>query len=157
MNLETFLATIPVSEWETKLTIVLDWFDGPREGICSLSNPVAEFYFELLDERPTADDLDDRLFRLREIPPGSVNEVLFLIRDLGSPTNTIWVPVWKFSDEKAKQKAESYLENLRTNARPISIIISTPDFIHFRGCWDVGLKEGNGANWFSKLKIPTGN
>src|SRR5438876_4645618 len=103
MKLETLLGSLPVDQWVTKQAVVFDWFDGPREGVCSLARPGGEFYFELLDERPNAEDLDDRLFRLSELAPGSVTEVLTATRELGQPTGPVWVPMWRFPNETAQQ------------------------------------------------------
>src|SRR5207248_66436 len=98
MSLAAQLAAAPVARWRTRRAVVLDWYDGPREGVCALAEPACEFYFELLDERPTADDLDDRLFRLSALPPGSVAALLACLAGQGEPAGPVWVPVWRFAD-----------------------------------------------------------
>src|SRR5436309_2373273 len=97
MDLEQLLTAVPVSGWRTRQAVVFDWYDGPREGVCALAEPACEFYFELLAEHPTPDDLDDRLFRISELPSGSVDELLAALGDLGPPAPQLWSPVWRFS------------------------------------------------------------
>jgi hypothetical protein len=53
MSLEHKLLSTPVDQWTVRQVVVLDWYDGPREGVCSLASPGGEFFFELLAERPS--------------------------------------------------------------------------------------------------------
>ena len=94
MDLEKTLTAIPVDAWTTRQAIVLDWHDGPRQGVCSLSHPAAEFVFEQIDERHNPEGMDDRLFRLRHVPEGTVARALEVLGDLGGPDHCVWVPVW---------------------------------------------------------------
>src|SRR5205085_2859450 len=96
MGFEKQLRSVPPAEWVARRAIILDWYDGPRHGVCSLAHPVLEFAFELLDERPNPDDLDDRFFRLKEMKEGSVDAITTLLAELGAPETAIWVPVWRF-------------------------------------------------------------
>ena len=68
MKLEQLLGSLPCQKWQTRQAIVLDWYDGPRQGLCALDKPGGEFVFEILDERVNEQGLDDRLFRLRALP-----------------------------------------------------------------------------------------
>src|SRR5437899_999379 len=118
MELEALLQSVPVNQWATRQAVVLDWFDGPREGFCALATPACEFFFELLDEKPTDEGLDDRLFRLSALPCGSVAEALTAVGDLGTPAGRIWVPIWRFPNETARQHAEQFVEQLLAQRRP---------------------------------------
>ena len=47
---EDVLASQPCANWQTQQVIVVDWYDGPREGLCHLAQPASEFYFVVLAE-----------------------------------------------------------------------------------------------------------
>jgi len=154
MTLEQTLASTPAPEWKTDLAIVFDWYDGPRQGVCRLAAPAAEFFFDLLDERPTPDDLDDRLFRLSEIPPGSVEDILSALRDVGRPTGPVWTPIWRFSNEAARAQAENRLRALAASKRSTTLVVYTRDMTDFLGCWRVDPCEPGHADWFAALGVP---
>jgi hypothetical protein len=106
------LMSIPPREWVVGQVVVFDWFDGPRAGVARMLRPECEFAFELLDERPRSDDLDDRLFRVSELPAGSVAMILDAIRCLGSPASLVWVPAWTFPSEEERQRADEEIEHI---------------------------------------------
>src|SRR5687767_8073260 len=93
-NFVNNLLSISFIEWETRQVIIFDWYDGPREGMCRLKNPSTEFYFKLLDERATVDELDDRIFDIYELPVGSLDQIITILSNLGTPATPVWVPVW---------------------------------------------------------------
>jgi hypothetical protein len=153
MELEKLLASLPVQHWHTRQAIVMDWCDGPRRGLCALDKPGGEFIFEILDERVNEHGLDDRLFHLRELQNGSVAMVQSALRELGEPARPVWVPVWKFSSEAARIKAERLIDQLEIAAQPTTLVVSTPDMMNFAGMWTV---QGNGQDvkdWFSTLGL----
>src|SRR5262245_38660422 len=86
--------------WRVDKVVVLDWYDGPRAGLCRLRTPQAEYSFELVDERPTDDGLDDRLFALSLLPPGAMDRILPLLHFAGPPVLPVWVPCWASSDAR---------------------------------------------------------
>ena len=106
MSLERELQSSPPVNWHTRKAIIFDWYDGPREGVCALASPKAEFLFELLDERFNSDDLDDRVFRVKELPEGSVDSIWASLADLGPPDKGVWSPVWKFSSDSQQKHAD---------------------------------------------------
>jgi len=61
--------------WGVAELIVLDYYDGPREGLCKLAIPAGEFSFKMIAERYNPDGLDDRFYRLSSLPPGSVDKL----------------------------------------------------------------------------------
>lgn len=154
MDLKKSLAAVPVNQWRAQQVIVFDWHDGPREGLCSLANPQAEFFFDLLDERHNPDGLDDRLFRIREVPAGTVARAIEQLGDLGAPNSPVWIPVWSFPNEASRQHAEQFLGELLTTATPLSVVVASRDFERFQGCWDTATINQPAADWFSSLSIP---
>jgi hypothetical protein len=134
MSLETALASLPPDQWAARQVIVFDWFDGPREGVAWLAKPDCEFSFELLDEQSTPDDLDERSFRLRELPKGTGAGILAALRGLGEPANTLWVPVWRFGNETERAKVEQEIDRLLAGRRRTGIVVRTRDMMDFAGC-----------------------
>jgi hypothetical protein len=154
MNLETLLGSLPPGQWRTKQAVCFGWYDGPLEGVCALTRPACEFYFELLDERYNPDGLDDRLYRLSEIPSGSVETTLRAVELVGKPVNPVWVPVWRFPNVEEQTKAEEIIEQIEATRRLTTLIVHTRDMEQFLGCWNI---EANGQpieNWFKFLGIP---
>jgi hypothetical protein len=150
MSFEQLLASVPVDHWQTRQAIAFDWYDGPREGICSLANPAVEFFYSLLGERQNSDDADDRLFRLSEIPEGSVASAIKSLADLGLASdlsNPVWCPIWQFPTDDAKLRAEQVLRDIEAGKKPTAMVVLTRDMIDFLGCWRV--------DWFSALGIPS--
>jgi hypothetical protein len=135
------LESLPAEQWRVGQIYCYDWHDGPREGVCCLLKPPAQFYFELLDQRYNRDGLDDRLFRLSELPPGSVAEVLSTLPDLQNPS------------EEVRRRAGARLDAINARRRPTSVIIWTQDMKRFQGCWNVEPSEADVTDWFAALGI----
>jgi hypothetical protein len=153
MEFAKHLQAVPVCSWKTRQAIIFDWYDGPREGVCALVRPDVEFLFTLLEERRNDDDLDDRLFRLQEIPAGSVAGMGAALTDLGVPAGPVWVPLWRFPDDAARERAERHIRAMRAMARPTSMVISTQDMQQFQGCWDTQPLGTEVADWFTALGV----
>ncbi len=134
MSLETALVSLLPDQWVARQVVVFDWFDGPREGVAWLAKPDCEFFFELLDEQSTPDDLDDRLFRLSELPRGTVAAVLAALHGLGEPANSLWVPIWRFASETERAQVEQEIERLLARRRRTGIVVRTRDMTDFTGC-----------------------
>src|SRR5437763_152297 len=112
MNFEERLLAVPVDQWSVSQVVAFDWYDGPRSGICAFAHPAVEFYFDVVDERYNPDGLDDRLFRLSELPPGSLNRAQAAMRELGKPATPIWSPTWKFPSEPIRANAEREIKDI---------------------------------------------
>ena len=153
MKTQNALLSLPPLDWSVDQVIVFDWYDGPRQGIARLAKPECEFIFDLLAERPNADGLDDRLFRVSEIPPGSVSRVLTAIRWLGNPTNVVWVPVWKFDSEEERIRADQEIDRILNQQRSTGLMISSRDLTTFLGCWQEAAGNGQVQDWFSRLEL----
>lgn len=154
MPIEDVLLTLGPQRWKTERAIVFDWNDGPRHGIASLAFPTCGFVFDLLEERYNPDGLNDRLFRLRELPVGSVESVVKVLAELGEPANPVWLPVWKFASEAGQQKAERSIDAILAASRQTDLVILSRDLEHFEGIWVIGTIERSQADWFRRLRIP---
>ena len=134
-SLEISLSSLPPEQWKVRQVVVFDWLDGPRSGLCALAQPQCCFVFDTLGERPTEDDLDDRLFCLKEGPIDTMDQALSILGVLGPPTSPIWVPRWIFSTEVQRLETEQKLDALLAGLVETPLIIRTKDMLHFQGCW----------------------
>lgn len=153
MNFEDLLTSMPVEEWKVRQVVALDWYDAPRGGLCALSRPEVEFCFELLDERYDPDSLDDRLFRLSELPVGSVDGVLDAVKDVGRPVNSVWVPLWRFPTEAKQLRAEQRIRDIQAAKRPTCLVIFSKDMEEFLGCWRIDPTVKDVQDWFELLAL----
>lgn len=142
MKLEELLAAVPLDQWKVGQVYSIDWYDGPRGGVCALTEPPCEFYFELLDERYNPNGLDDRLFRLSELPSGSVQEVLSAAHDVQE------------SRGRDHEQARRRMDAVTARARPTSVVIHTQDMEQILGFWNLGQVAQARTDWFAALGIP---
>ena len=140
MNLELLLAGTSHQQWVTRQAIVLDWKEGPRSGVCALSQPRGEFFFHLFAEPKEGDLLPTRLFAVSELPAGAVAQIENLLHVFGHAAGPLWVPVWNFADEGMRREVEGRLDAVLVAARPTAMLIATVDWLHFEGCWNADLK-----------------
>lgn len=127
----------PVEEWTVDQVIVFDWYDGPRQGVASLAHPRCEFVFDLIAEKPNPDDLDDRYFRLKELPLGSVQKVAKILEPLGTSTAEVWVPLWQFSSAAEERAAEEKINQQLAKAIPSDIVVCSREMLTYLGCWNI--------------------
>lgn len=154
MALEEILLSCPAELWKTGQAVVFDWYDGPREGVAMLAFPECEFTFELVEERHNPDGLDDRLFRLRELPVGSVQSVLRLLSRLGEPSKPVWAPVWRFATKTERHFADRAIDQVLAGARETGLAVLSQDMKQFEGVWVIGEDQPRRIDWFDALKIP---
>lgn len=151
-KLEDVLSATPVKEWKTRQAIVFDWFDGPREGVCSFSKPQGSFYFELLDERTSSEDADARLFILSQIPDDAVERIVAALKVLGTPTTPVWVPIWTFPDQVTEEIAENAVAQIIGDKIETDLVVYTRDMVDFFGCWRIS-RNAQTQDWFEYLGI----
>ena len=134
-RLEGALSSLPPKHWQVAQVVILDWYDGPRTGLCKMAKPQCTFHFALLDERLLPDDLDDRVFRLSEASEGTMEQMLSILGAMGPPKTPVWVPIWSFDSESHRLEAEQKLESVLASLVSTALIVQTPDMIHFLGFW----------------------
>ena len=130
------LTTLPPKDWVVDQVVVLDWYDGPRHGVARLAKPECEFAFDVLNERHNPDGLDLRLFRVSELPTGSLNKVLDAIRCLGTPVNKVWVPVWEFGSAEQQLQADQEIDRILSQQAPTAIAFCSRDMATFAEGWE---------------------
>lgn len=113
---------------KTSQVIVFDWFDGPRAGVAKFSLPPCEVEFKVRREYHCAEDLDDRLYELATLPPGSIGAILNALSILGTPSETLWIPIWNFPDDRVRRDIESTIDRVLSLAKPSQVFLQSKDF-----------------------------
>ncbi len=158
MSIE-LLSSTKTEHWVARQAVVFDWYDGPRHGVCALAAPECEFVFDLLAERIDPAGLDDRLFRLRALPLGSIQRVLSVVSSfgIGTPNSTVWVPVWQFQSEADKKSADCQIDEILASAIATDLVLLTKDMRIFLATWRIANIESlelEDLEWFDRLGIP---
>lgn len=148
MDAERRLLTTPPASWRVERVIALDWYDGPRQGLCRLADPEVEFVFRLLAERTTPDDLDDRVFAVERLPAGSVASAVAALAPFGSPRNATWVPVMRHPDRNVREESKAALDAIQRRATSTPVVFYTRDFETFLGCWSADAASEGEGDWF---------
>jgi hypothetical protein len=134
-ELERILFGTPAQSWRTRQAVILDWHDGPREGLCELETPKCTFYFEIFAERKSGDQFDDRLFRLFELESGSVDRAIAAFHPAHPPTTPVWAPHGPYESEEERQRVEDAIEIIASNRTLTRVLCRTKDMIQFKEVW----------------------
>jgi hypothetical protein len=140
-ELQKALMSLPFEQWQVKQLIVLDWHDGPREGVCEMLQPACSFYFKIIAEEMHKGGHTGALFSINELPIKTTAQIIATLADLNQPINQVWVPIWIFPNEAAQLDAEKSLEELLSLRSKSNIIIRSKDMIVFMGCWNIVDKD----------------
>jgi len=143
---------VETSGWVIRLVLVMDWYDGPRGGACALSAPNRDYWFELVDERSRTEDLDDRLFRLLDLPLGSVDRLVACLHPLGSPSGTVWVPRFSHDDAAMLARVRRDVDEVHARAVESELIVRSDTTESFAEGWLV--PPGTAVtDWFHYLSF----
>ena len=151
--MRTVLGDVDALEWIPRQSIVFDWSNGPKQGICALAYPQTEFEFKCIAEKYNPDGIDHRLYSLLELPSGSVDCVLGLIKELGTPENTVWIPIWNFPTQEDKHKVNAQIDQLLGSGKPTNLIFYSQDLVSILGCWKVDSLPENVDDLFKTFGI----
>lgn len=135
MTFKHRLLTVPATKWVVQQVIAFDWYDGPRCGLCQLSSPEAEFWFQCVEEKHNAEGLDLRLCTVARLPRGTMDYVLRSLSDLGPASSPIWAPVWRFSNMDQERDAERMVSRIRNTAEDTDLLICASSFRAILRCW----------------------
>ncbi len=126
--LEKILSSIPVDQWQTESLILLDWHDGPIEGVCLLERPTCAFYFQCIGEWHNPEGLDDRIFQVSDFPGITAAQVteLCVYGTQASPSKTLRV-------DPAFRRIEAILA---MRGKP-TLVVRTSDMKRFTAVWAV--------------------
>lgn len=144
-ELETRLLATPPEAWRVRDILLVGWYDGPTEGFCWLEPPEARLYFSLLDERYNPDGLDDRLFTVHLLSPGTY-EVLQPLFDFEGGSRPAPDPV-------REERLDREMKRALSSATPLDLLVHTQNWRQVLGCWRRSAYEPGGRSWFETLGI----
>jgi hypothetical protein len=129
--------------------LILGWYDGPQEGFvrCARCKQVYHFnYLDSLDE-----DEGIRLFALAPLPTDSIERMTKALSPFMKPGWPMWVPIWSFPTDEDRQRVDSLVAEIRKNAGPLRLVISTADIARqIQGAKLVSAQDASHVNdWIS--------
>ncbi|OJT27008.1 hypothetical protein BO221_03120 [Archangium sp. Cb G35] len=139
---EARLLATPPEAWHVRDSLVVGWYDGPTEGFCWLEPPGARLYFSLLEERHNPHGLDDRLFTVHLLSPG---------------TYEVLQPLFDFEggrmDPVREERLDREVKQAIASATPLDLLVYTQNWRQVLGCWRRSAYEPRGRTWFETLGI----
>jgi len=116
-----------------EMLIILDWRDGPVEGVLRRTGGRSCWYFKLLAERLEALTMDDRLFGLWSIADEAST---ILDKEFGEISNgsRIWPAVGGIGSDEVRGIVD---EVVSAKWGTPSFIVRTPDFADVLEVWKV--------------------
>jgi len=103
--------------------VVLNWYDGPLEGIVRCAECSREYYFRDLAEDEEA---GIRVYGLFDLPTGTLKRVKKIL-----PPK---YPIWEFDSVAAKRAADEAIQKLRDDVKELSWVFATKDFKEILVC-----------------------
>ena len=133
---------------QPRRVIVLGWYDGPTEGLCSLASS-GDYWFRMLDEDIDPDGPNDRLFALRRLPPNSTERFIEAagVGDRFGP-DSCWSP----PSQPAWGELEPLLDELKRSAAACEVIVRGEQFTMLTAAWRVTDFQ-DVSDWFRYLGI----
>jgi hypothetical protein len=115
--------------------VLLDWRDGPIDGIVKVEEPVSHWHFRLLAERPSADELDDRIYVFSLIPESAIEVIRSAAGSFGDKPL-----VWPYEKEDGHEDIATLVDSAIASANAPSLLVQSADFHEVKGVWRL-------ANW----------
>jgi len=128
-RLEEILSSVSVDQWQVQSTIIIAWYDGPREGLCVLAHPACAFYFRIIGEWYNPEGLDDRLFQVSDFPEITATQSEEL-NACGSQA------LGQYSDDFTPEREQTINTIIERRGPPI-LIVRTADWMSFEAIWSV--------------------
>ena len=136
--------------------IVLDYYDGPRAGVAHCATCDRTYRFDLLDQESGDDGEDVRVFRLTGLPSDAFDRVLSASPNADAARWPVWVPIWQFSNEAARQRADAAVGRVLSEAGPPELVVASSDGLRtLVACKPVPSSGFSGErDWFEYLALP---
>ncbi|MFJ7963682.1 hypothetical protein [Streptomyces sp. NPDC096324] len=118
---------------QPEVMVILDWRDGPLEGILRRRGGNVGWYFKLFAERLETSVLDDRLFALWEIPDSDSATLCEEFGEIGRG-----VQVWPVTGGLGSIEARRIVDGILAVKPGLpNLIVRTTDFAEILGVWEV--------------------
>ena len=105
--------------------LILGWYDGPEEGLVRCARCSRVYHFKYLDS--VDEDEGIRLFSLAPLPADSIERVTKALSPYMKPGWPMWMPIWSFPTDEDRQRMDSLVDEILSNAGPPKLVISTSD------------------------------
>ncbi|MER6078067.1 hypothetical protein [Streptomyces sp. NPDC001833] len=116
-----------------EVLIIIDWRDGPVEGILRRQGEVTCWYFRLFAERPETAVLDDRIFALWVLPDADGAVLTGEFGEAGHGAH-----VWPVSGGLGSVEARRIVDGiLSAGSGSPHLLVRTSDFLDIMGVWEV--------------------
>jgi hypothetical protein len=103
--------------------IALDWYDGPTSGVLQLGDAGPVYRFAMLDEHQLPADTEVRVYGLYPLPPGAFERLAGAISSHMTPRWPVWVPLWQFPADEARQAVENLTDGILKQAGPLTWVV----------------------------------
>jgi hypothetical protein len=131
-DLGTTLLAAKMQDLRLRPVVLLDWRDGPIEGIADIGDMRAYWLFRLFAERASHDDLDDRVYLFSPIS----EEVMTSIQEFDSLTADRPL-VWPFDSDPNPLAIRGAVDKVVSSSNPPLLLIRSADFRRVQGIWRV--------------------
>ena len=124
------LSAAETGRLQVRSIVLLDWHDGPVEGIAEVSDPLSHWQFRMLGERISEDDLDDRIYLLSHVPRLAMEPILAIAGPSGSTPL-----VWPFTAHSAQAEIGNMVDAAINSADKPALLIQSRGFRDVNGIW----------------------
>lgn len=124
------LSAAETGRLQLRSVVLLDWHDGPVEGIAEASDPLSYWQFRMLGERTSKDDLDDRIYLLSHVPRSAMEPILAIVGPPGSKPL-----VWPFNAHSAQAEVETMVDAAINSADKPALLVQSRGFRDIKGVW----------------------
>jgi hypothetical protein len=135
MSTRTVLLKTDPRQWRVQQVIAWGWHDGPREGICQFSYPPCVVFFRVMAEQWLQGKFGERLYTLRGVSDGVLNETLSLFEVSAAPNTPVWAPHGAYESEEQRTRIEEGIAKIVENAELEILIVRSSDFEVFADTW----------------------
>jgi len=133
-DLSTTLLAAKPQDLRLRPIVLLDWRDGPIEGIANIGDVRAYWLFRLFAERAVSDDLDDRVYLFSPISEDLVTSIRKF--DGMAADRPL---VWPFENEPNPLAIRSTVDKAVASAYPPVLLVRSADFRRVEGIWRVAV------------------
>jgi hypothetical protein len=128
------LVGTPLDRLRPTRLVVLDWYDGPLEGLLEFTAPGTAWRYRLFAERRPPEDIDERFMLLSEVPFELWLELVGFLTDAYGPQGSSWVPNGKLPVE-LRAVEDDLLSRLERSAREPELMIRADMLPAITGIW----------------------
>lgn len=128
------VAEVPPERWRVSRLVALDWYDGPRSGLCVFSVPAACCYFEVVGDQWWLGTQSARLYRLQVVSEDSLSKLLAVLGDTPGPNQQCWCPPNSL-DSETDELVDTVMAGIRATGERRMIVVRSRDMMDILDVW----------------------